>query len=55
MKILCPVCALYLVVVEIESGEGRFFCERCLQESFKNKKLPRLYGGVALELTEGTE
>lgn len=33
MKIICPVCELFLVEVSMESGLGSFFCERCAESN----------------------
>jgi hypothetical protein len=38
MKIICPVCELFLVVLEIEGGVVSYFCARC--ESKKLDAVP---------------
>lgn len=30
MKIICPVCELWLVEIQITEGQGGFYCARCL-------------------------
>jgi Zn-finger nucleic acid-binding protein len=34
MKIICPVCELFLVEVSIVQGVGTFYCLRCASGDF---------------------
>jgi len=46
MKIICPVCELFLVDLEIEGGFVSFFCARC--ESKKLDGVPNIrFEGLA--------
>jgi hypothetical protein len=43
MRIICPICELWLVDVWMDSGTGEFFCLRCENHASKES------GGNSLE------